>query len=273
MLRIVQGTLFLILLFVIGCASKPKVESWQLSEGKPRKALMVVDVLLKAEGLMSSDHECKMKARYEDGTEMSFKIRPGQRRYFWSVPQGSYEMKHMSCGLFTEFDLSSFPRFRVKNARSYYFGQLKLELKNKESLSWSLPVLEKDEFLVQYLSLPNSLKPELYSPYSAKKITDSKIRRTPLEPRIQAEGKVAMADELQRNWPLKQCQSEERKRNPVWGGEYILEVLSQEGLKFVESNDATEHLYTKEFQNCSTKALTHWLSQQASSDFKMEIRL
>lgn len=259
--------------FVVGCATKPKVESWQLSSGVPQKALLVMDISLDAGALMSKEHECKIKARYEDGTDMSFKIRPGDRRYFWSVPQGSYEVKHMSCGLFTEFEMSRFPSFRVKNGQSYYFGKLNLELKSKESLKWSQVPLGKDELLVQYLSLPNSLKSDLYSPYSRKKISEAQIKKTPLESNVKVEGASELASKIREDWPLRECQKEEKQRNPLWAGLYELEVLAQEGVKMVESNESEEHLYTEKFQTCVTRALGQWLGEQSENDFKMEVRL
>lgn len=261
------------LLFVMGCASKPKVESWQLSSGVPQKALLVMDISLNAGSLMSKDHECKIKARYEDGTDMSFTIRPGERRYFWAVPQGLYEVKHMTCGLFTEFKMSRFPSFRVKNQQSYYFGKLNLELKDKASLQWSQVPLGRDELLVQYLSLPNSLKSQLYSPYSRKKISESQIKKTPFEPRVRVEKAPDLATKIRQDWPLRECQLEEKKRNPLMAGLYELEVLAQEGVKVVESNDTSEHQYTDEFQTCVSRALTEWLGKQSENNFKMEINL
>lgn len=273
MLNHLKPTFFVAFLFIFGCATRPKVESWQLSSGLPQRALLVMDVNLKAGALMSKDHECKIKSRYEDGTEMSFTIRPGERRYFWSVPQGRYEVKHMNCGLFTEFEMSDFPSFRVKDGQSYYFGKLKLELESKESLRWSQVQLDRDELLVQYLSLPNSLKSSLYSPYSRKKITESKIRNTPIEPQVHVEEASDLAAKIRDDWPLRKCQREEKKRNPLWAGKYELNVLAKEGVKVVESNEGSAHLYTQEFQTCVSRALTQWLGEQKENDFKMDIML
>jgi|GEM_PF-4195945 hypothetical protein len=260
-------------LLIVGCATKPKVESWQLSQGVPDKALLIMDITLDAKGLMSKDHECKIRARYENGTEISFIIRPGKRRYFWSVPEGSYEVKHMTCGLFTEFDMSRFASFRVKNGNSYYFGQTDLALENKSSLKWSQNVLGRDELLVQYLSLPNSLKTRLYSPYSRKKVLETQIRKTLIEPKVIVEGASNLAAILQKDWPLRDCQQEEKKRNPLWAGVYKLEVLAKEGVKVVETNDTSKHLYTDQFQNCVKKTLSTWLGSVDSNDFKMEVHL
>lgn len=266
--------LFCALLFVTSCASRPQVQSWQLSQGLPDvKALLVMDISLQAKGLMSSEHECKIQARYEDGTEMSLTIRPGERRYFWAVPQGLYEIKHMSCGLFTEFDLSGFPSFRAKNGRSYYFGQLELEIKDKESLSWSQPTLDKDELLVQFLSLPNSLSPHLFSPYSAKKISESLIRSTLLEPRVQVDEAPELAEKVRSDWPLRECQKQEKKRNPLQAGRYTFKVMAKEGHKIVESSESSDHLYTTEFEDCAKKSLSKWLGEQALDNFQMEVWL
>lgn len=263
----------LALFFLSSCASSPKVEDWQLSDGLPERALFVMDIEFKANGLMESHHECEIKARYHTGDTLSFKIRPGKRRYFWSAPEGRYEMKHMSCGLFTQFDLSRFPTFKVKNGEVYYFGQLNSELQTKGSLRWSFSPLDREQLLSQYLSLPNSIKSDLNSPFSRKEINDALIRTTPSGPKAQVGENQDLDEVLSNDWPLSQCQKEERDRNPLTSGLYEVVVRAKESKITVSENSNKAHLYTDDFRECVKVTMKNWALDQDKENFEVTLQM
>lgn len=262
-----------ILSFLFSCAQGPKVESWSLSDGDPQNALFVMDINLNSGSLMGTEHECELVARYHDGSELNFKIRPGARRYFWSAPEGRYEMKFASCGMFTRFDMKDFPVFTVKNGMSYYFGQIDMTLESRESLSWGLRSMEADAFLIQYLSLPENLKYQIFSPFSRKKISEEMIKNTPDEPSVKITGYPKLAQQWQKQWPLSDCLKEEKISNPLSAGLYKIELKRRYARAAITENDATEHLYTPEFQACAVKVLQSIEFEEGQDDVQITLSL
>lgn len=261
------------LLIISSCAQKPKVMPWSLSDGAPDSSLFVMDIHLNPGSLMSVDHQCEIVARYHDGTELKFKIRPGNRRYFWSAPQGRYEMMMVRCGMFTRFDMSDYPAFTVKDGEAYYFGLLEMTLEDRESLSWGLKDLGANEFLVQFLSLPENLKHQIYSPFSRKQINESLIKATPLEPEVSMRGHADLASQWQTQWPLTECLEQEKRRNPLRAGLYQIELNRRYGRALIKENTFNEHLYTKEFQDCAMEVMQKIEFTKAQGDVQILLKL
>lgn len=263
----------LLVFLVFSCAQKPKVETWRLSDGTPKSALFVMDVNLDPGTLMGPQHECELVARYHDGNELKFKIRPGSRRYFWSAPEGRYEMMFASCGMFTRFDMSDFPVFTVKNGESYYFGQIEMTLADRESLSWGLKAMEPDTFLVQFLSLPENLKHQIFSPFSRKQITEEMIKNTPDEPTVNIKGHAELAKKWQSQWPLADCLNQEKASNPLSAGLYKIELNRRYGRAAITENEASEHLYSPEFQACAVKVMQSIEFAQGQDDVQITLSM
>lgn len=254
------------------CAHKQSPEPWVLSKGLPaNQALMVIDIDLNPGTEMGPQHECHIHARYFDGSVFKLAIRPGVRRYFWSAAPGRYELTHLSCGLFSRFDLTDYPSFSLKAGQNFYFGGLLLSLESRESLTWTAMDLPRDKFLSQYLSIPDRLKAELYSPFTEKKITKELIEMTPTGPSVVlGDGKEALSH-FQTNWPLNDCLSQEQKINPLRGGLMHFKAYWETGLSLRLDPLETNHLYSAEFVACVERVLAETGPKSASAwaEFKL----
>lgn len=268
-----KSLLLVLFLIISSCAQKPKVEPWSLSDGTPDSSLLVMDVNLNPGSLMSAEHECEIVARYHDGTEMKLKIRPGNRRYFWSAPQGRYELMMVRCGMFTRFDMSEYPSFTVKDGEAYYFGLLEMALEDRENLSWGIKDLGANEFLVQFLSLPENLKHKIFSPFTRKQITESLIKATPVEPEVSLKGYSELASQWQTQWPLTDCLLTEKKTNPLRAGLYQIELNRRYGRAVIKENAFEEHLYSKEFQDCAMEVMQKIEFTAAQGDVQILLKL
>jgi hypothetical protein len=253
------------------CATKPTPTSWQMAQGKPtEEGLLVMDVeLTSAAGLLEQGHECHLHARYHDGRDVKFALKPGNRRSFWSAPAGYYEMKFLSCGLFSRFNLPDYPAFTVKRGESYYFGMLKLHVASKDSLTWSFADLERDRLLTQFISLPEAIKHRVLSPFSERLINEALIKKTPSGPSVRQLAPSSL--QLSANdWPFTQCFAREQKINPLKAGLWAMKV-SVEGDVLIETLE-DHHLYTKQFVDCVSQRLSDWKELKMAKT-SLEIRL
>lgn len=252
--------LTLLTLFSLGaCAHKPTPAPWQLASGLPTdQALIVLDGVLNAGGHLDQQHECHLHLRYHDGRDLKLAMRPGERRYFWTAPVGRYEVKHLSCGLFSRFEMEEFPSFTLKKGQSYYFGKLRLTIESRESLTWSFEEMGRDRLLGQFLSLPGPIKDRVLSPYSEKRLTEELISKTPEGPSVrQTEGPKGYIQA--ESWPFSACLAEEVKRNPLRAGLYEFELSWQNpSLPPVLQTRYEQSLYTDQFRGCVDAVVEDW---------------
>lgn len=260
----------LISFFLLSCASKPTPSPWQMAQGKPvTEGLLVMDVELTSAGLLEQAHECHLHARYHDGRDVKFVLKPGKRRSFWSAPVGRYEMKYLSCGLFSRFNLPDYPAFTVKSGESYYFGLLKLHVASREELTWSFADLGRDQLMTQFLSLPEAIKHRVLSPFSERPINESLISKTPSGPSVR-QLKASTLQLSASDWPFSQCYALEQKINPLRAGLWALKVSFERDVDVETLED--QHLYTQSFVNCVTEQLSRWNEPKVAKSL-LEIRL
>jgi hypothetical protein len=262
-------SLALTALLAIACATKSGPEAWKMSQGLPSgEALIVMDIDLRAQGHMGQSHQCHLHARYHDGRDVKFAIMPGMRRYFWSAPVGLYEMKFMSCGMFSRFDLEDYPSFTLKANDAYYFGLKTLIIESRDSMQWSFEDMTKERLLTQFLSLPDLVRHRILSVFSGRQLTEELIRKTPPGPQVLVK-KGQLTDHT---WPFQACVTEENRRNPLRAGLYHLKVSwTDRGGPFLEVLDSA-HLYTDQFDQCLRHTLESW-KVEARTALSLEVLL
>jgi hypothetical protein len=259
-----------IVLFVLSCATKPTPSTWQMNQGKPtQEGLIIMDVELTSAGLLDQGHECHLHARYHDGRDVKFAIKPGNRRSFWSAPAGRYEVKFLSCGLFSRFNMPDYPAFTIKRGESYYFGMLLLHVASRDELTWSFADLGRERLLTQFLSLPEMVKHRVLSPFSERVMNEALIKKTPSGPSVR-QLKPSSLQLSASDWPFSQCYAREHKINPLRAGLWALQA-SWDGQQHIETLE-DHHLYTKEFVDCVTKQLNQWQEPRVAGA-NLEIRL
>lgn len=243
-----------------------------MSDGLPmEEALLVMDIDLRAGGHLAPSNQCHLHARFHDGRDVRFSILPGMRRYFWSAPAGRYEMKYMSCGMFSRFELDGYPAFTSRKGETYYFGLKTIIIESRESMQWSFEDMSRERLLTQFLSMPDSVQHKIVSAFSLRPITEDLIRKTPLGPQVKVL-KGSLDSVKSGTWPFSKCLGEETRRNPLRAGLYHLRLIWEERgdplIEVLESN----HLYTKSFDSCLKETIKSW-GDELSRPIVLELTL
>jgi len=149
-----------------GCGSRA-VRPWLAQNNLGDDGAMVLWTKLDDQGELKGRYSCTLIMGSHLGHELRLPLKAGMSRHILVASPGTYSFKALECGMFTDFGLEVAPRFAIVAGHFSWIGHLELSLTDRKNLKWSMVNPEAQQSKLDYLALPEEVRRELITGYSA----------------------------------------------------------------------------------------------------------
>lgn len=240
-------SLLTLLLVASSCATRT-LTPWLAQKPLGDQGGILIWTKLDDQGELKGKYTCTLILSDGRGMERRLNIKPGENRHIVVADVGTYGFRGLECGLFSDFGLEMAPKFAVVAGHFSWVGKLELTLNDRKNLKWGYDKPTNSEAEVEFLALPEEIKNNLISGYSAVKIDGNFFKDVPENINVEARNLAAPLDpELV---TFKGCFEVEESVNPLKMGSL---KFSRRGLAPFEKSG--NHAYTPALVKCLSDGL------------------
>lgn len=259
-----QIILLIILFFFSSCATRT-LTPWLAQRPLGNQGGILLWTKLDDQGELKGKYSCTIILSDHRGYERRLNIKPGVSRHLLVADVGTYGFKGVECGLFTDFGLEMAPKFAVVAGHFSWVGELELSLSDRKNLKWGFAKPPSDEMRLEFMALPNEVRENLITGYSATKMNADFFKDVPENMKVEAHNLANPFDvELV---TFKGCFEVEESINPLHLGSL---VFKKRGLAPFERGG--NHGYTQALVRCLQEGLNSLPNSYFTTKSELTIR-